>query len=396
MIQLHTSHGWLLPEARHGGYWDAAQFFGGLAAPLFLLLAGAGLGLQWQRTLASAADDLQAETARSVARGVELVVLGYALRLQMWIVDGAAYARVATYPGIALLLLGYGLAYVSTHRSARGEAVAPWAVASALGAILAGLFWAHAVDPLRAEGLIRIDVLQCIGASLMLLSVFGARAARRRPAYCLLLAAAVALATPLLQRCVPGPLPGALAGYLAQWPSAEGQRVVSLFPLFPWLGFAAVGAAVGLAWGRAVRSENLELQLVQLVAFGACTALLSNPSWAPVRWLASYEAFTSLARLTYKAALCCVMIGPALALSFAPKPVLAPIALLGRSSLLVYWVHLQFAFGTVSRPLARSLPISTWATGTIALVACMLALAALRNMRHAVLNRGFWRPRVTG
>jgi len=395
MIQLHTSHGWIRPELRQKGYWDAAQFFGGLAAPLFLFLAGAGLGLQWTAA-GPVAEEPRGATARALARGAELIVLGYALRLQMWIIDGAAYARLKTYPGIGFLAVGYGLALLCISRIARGRTYARKHALSAAALSLAGIAWAYIFDPLRADGLIRIDVLQCIGASLMLLSAIGARSERRRPSYYITLAAGVALITPFVQSIVPGPLPSPIAGYLAQWPSADGARVVSLFPLFPWLGFAAIGVAAGLAWGRAQTPADLESLLLRLMTLGAVLALLTNASWPPVRSIAPPEPVAALLRLTYKAALCCVMIGPALALTHAPQALRSPIALLGRSSLLVYWVHLQFAFGTVSRPLARALSIEAWVYGTAVLMTCMLALAALRNTRHAMTIRAFRRPPVTG
>jgi uncharacterized membrane protein len=430
MIQLHTSHGWLLPGARSGGYWDAAQFFGGLAAPLFLFLAGAGLGLQWAHTPVASGSD----TKRSIARGIELIVLGYGLRLQMWIIDGAAYRRFTTYPGVLLLIAGYTLAFLCARRWARGRG---WGVLStiydrwsvglkrsatgttpgqpvvpvesaarrssslgafAIGALLcvsAGLSWAFQVDRLRAEGLIRVDVLQCIGASLCLLSAIGARGAWRRPMSFVAIAVAIALATPLMQSWVPGPLPVAVAGYIAQWPNADGQRVLSLFPLFPWLGFASFGVAVGLAWGRASDALALELELLlmRLVVLGVAVALITNASWPPMRWFAPPEPIAALAQLLYKTALCCVMIGPAIALSHAARGIRAPLVLLGRASLLIYWVHLQFAFGTVSRPISRGLSLTGWALGTLALIACMGALAAVRSLRHPALFRRSWGAR---
>lgn len=396
MIQLHTSHGWLRPELRHGAYWEAVQFFGGLAAPLFLFLAGAGLGLQWMAAAQGGKPEGRDALARALARGAELIVLGYALRLQMWIIDGAAYARLKTYPGVFFLAVGYGLALLCISRIARGQAYPKWHAFAASALTLAGFAWAYAFDPLRADGLIRVDVLQCIGASLMLLSLLGARSERRRPSYYIAVASAAALATPFMQRLVPGPLPDAVAGYLAQWPSTDGERVVSLFPLCPWFGFAAFGVSVGLAWGRVQSAAELARLLVRLMTLGAALALITNPSWPLLHWIAPPEPIAALLRLTYKAALCCVMIGPALALTHAPKAVLAPLALFGRSSLLVYWVHLEFAFGTVSRPLARSLSYGAWATGTAVLATCMLALAALRNTRHATTVWASWRGPVTG
>jgi uncharacterized membrane protein len=190
-----------------------------------------------------------------------------------------------------------------------------------------------------------------------------------------------------MQSWVPGPLPPALAGYIAQWPSADGQRLIALFPLFPWLAFAALGVMIGLAWGRVQNSAELESLLVRQIAHSAAQAQQTTTTPEPI---------AALMRLIYKVALCCAMIGPALALTHAPKAIRAPIVLLGRASLLVYWVHLEFAFGTVSRSLSKSLAIADWAYATLALCGCMWALAALRNTRHATSIRGLLGRPVTG
>jgi hypothetical protein len=312
-----------------------------------------------------------------------------------WIIDGGAYARLMTYPGVLLLAIGYVLAYMSAQRYGRSEPVGRTAWIAA-AAVLGGLVWAYALDRTRAAGLVRVDVLQCIGASLMILSALGANHERRRLGYCAALALVVALTTPLQQSWVPGPLPDAVAGYLAQWPSASGQRVLALFPLFPWLSYAASGVALGMLWGRTRDAQTLELMLMRMLVVGACVALLTNPSWLPGRWLASSEATAALLRVLYKTALCCVMIGPAIALARAPQVLRGPIAMLGRSSLLVYWVHLQFAFGTASRPFASSLPTSAWAYATLLLMAAMWGLVALRNTRRASWIRGLIRRPATG
>jgi uncharacterized membrane protein len=394
MIQLHTSHGWLRPEARAGVAWDAAQFFGGLAAPLFLFLAGAGLGLQWSQ---ASATGREASPYKSVAGGIELVVVGYALRLQMWIVDGAAYARGATYPALALLTIGYALAYWGTVRLARAERARAWLI-SGCALALAGVLWAQQVDPRRAEGLLRVDALQCIGMSRILLSLVGTRTEHRRSLTFFALAAAVALITPLQQSWVPGPLPEALAGYVAQWPG-RGPRALALFPLFPWLSFAAAGVAIGLLWGRPRQQQTLEAQLVRTITAGAIIALLINESWPPARWLPRVDALVSLLRVTYKTALCLVMIGPALACARGLRLLNAPLQTFGRASLLVYCAHLEFAFGTVSRPLARRLSTPQWVYGTAALMLAMWALAALRTSGltpRRVINTLLKRPLVTG
>src|SRR5688572_5748168 len=45
MVLWHTADGWLTPGLRDGQGWALLRFVGGLAAPTFLFLAGAGAAL---------------------------------------------------------------------------------------------------------------------------------------------------------------------------------------------------------------------------------------------------------------------------------------------------------------------------------------------------------------
>ena len=179
--------------------------------------------------------------------------------------------------------------------------------------------------------------------------------------------------------------------------------MLALFPLFPWLSYAASGVALGMWWGRALldsttaaTSTTLELALIRLIVIGACVTLVTNPSWPPAHWLATSDAIAALLRVLYKTALCCVMIGPALAVARGPQLIRTPVALLGRASLLVYWVHLELAFGTASRPVANVLTTSAWTVATLLLIACMWGLAAMRNTRHVTWMRGLLRRHAVG
>ena len=101
MIQLHTSHGWIRPDLRTGGLWQATQFWGGLAAPIFLTLAGVSFGLRMAHAHARGQEPHYGQELR---RALQLIVLGYLLRLQMWFIDAGGFARPSTYLAQALLL----------------------------------------------------------------------------------------------------------------------------------------------------------------------------------------------------------------------------------------------------------------------------------------------------
>lgn len=395
MIQLHTSHGWLRPDLRSGPAWSASQFFGGLAAPIFLFLAGASQGLQWGRAQATGRP---LAASRHIARGLQLVVLGYGLRLQMWVIDGGAYARHGSYPAIVGLLCAYAVAYYAAGKLADAPRRAAGSGVLALALFCAALLWVRVYEPVRLRGLLRVDVLQCIGASLVLLNLLPAASRGRAPRVATLLGLAVlvGLATAWLRPFVPGRLPEALAGFIVQWSSDDGKPVLALFPLLPWWGFACVGACTGLGWSRAGTADRLDLQLVGAVAIGAAVALLTNESWAPIYWFArKHASLTPLLRLGYKVGLVLVLMGVALAVSHAKTTVFAPIQTLGRASLVVYWVHLELAFGVAAKPIVRSLDFPAWALGTGLLMIAMWVLAAARLHIHPDALRGLRRGTAT-
>jgi uncharacterized membrane protein len=378
MVPLHTSHGWLRPELRSGNVWSAVQFFGGLAAPIFLSLAGASLGLQWADAQARGRTP---QVAKDIARGLQLIVLGYMLRLQMWVIDGAGYAQPPAYLGQLLLLAAYGVAYYAASlipgRLSR---------AAAYG-LLAILLFAAGVQqvalhvPGRVRNLLRVDVLQCIGASLVTLScIAGLRRAKFSEARPYLgLALATALLTPWIRSWLPGPLSEPIAGYLGQWPPAAGQPVIGLFPLFPWLAYAFVGCVLGVSWANCP-PHKLDARLVGMIALGASLALLTSESWAPIFELMRQRAWLiQPLRVASRIGLVLALLGVAMAATRdAATAATSPLVVFGRASLVVYWVHLEFAFGLAAIPLVRRLDLLGWAVGSVCLLSAMWLLAYLR------------------
>jgi uncharacterized membrane protein len=392
MIPLHTSHGWIRPELRTGNAWSAIQFFGGLAAPLFLSLAGVSLGLRW------AGAEARGEAPRhasDLARALQLVVLGYAMRLQMWMIDGAGYARPDTYLAQLLLLAGYGLAYVSCGLSTTDRRRA--AIGGMLAVCLVAVGWLDVsrVAPARLFGLMRVDVLQCIGASLAIVTAIGAARGRRFAGVglYLLLGAGVPFIAAWTRSWVPGPLPQGLAAYLGQWTPNVGRSVLGMFPVLPWLAYTLVGTAVGLIWARSAREQRLELVVVIGTALGALLALTSSEALPHVfHALARMPWLTQPVRVAYRVGLVLVLAGIALGLTRARLPLRAALDVLGRASLLVYWVHLEFAFGAAAAPFVKKLGYGPWALGSALLVFAMLVVAQLRV---SAPGWSFFRPRAT-
>ncbi len=396
MIPLHTSHGWVAPALRSGNAWAAIQFFGGLAAPLFLSLSGVSLGLRWgaraeKQALPRHRDDL--------ARALQLVVLGYGLRLQMWIIDGSGYAKPYAYVGELLLLGGYGLAYFSLPKLARAEPRARLLLAAASAMVAGGLVHVDFAASSRLYGLLRVDVLQCIGGSLAIITVIGAlRGARfARPGLYVGLGVATAFATAWTRSWVPGPLPSGMAAYLGQWEPTDGRSVLALFPLFPWLAYALIGTALGLRWQRDAREQQLPLTLIACTALGACLSLSSSEAlphiWAVLHYV---PWLVQPVRVMYRIGLVLVLTGLAFGIArLAPRsPLRAALDTLGRASLLVYWVHLEFAFGAAAASFKKTLDYTHWALGSLSLLLAMVVLAQLRVTLPAVWSRVMGPPRA--
>jgi uncharacterized membrane protein len=93
MVLWHTGDAWLDEASREGQGWLLLRFIGGLAAPGFLLLAGTGAALSAKPTSDPAARSRA--FVKSAARGLEIVIIGYLLRYQAWMVDAGAHRSKA-------------------------------------------------------------------------------------------------------------------------------------------------------------------------------------------------------------------------------------------------------------------------------------------------------------
>ena len=371
MIWMHTADAWLEPALKQGRNWDIVRSLGGLAAPTFLLLVGVSLGLGWAR---APGGSLPWGDARGeLARGLQLIVLGYALRLQMWIIDAAGFRAPGGLVACALLVVGYAALY---RALASWSQQRRWWREATLGLVAAVLAWSGLLtEHPPPRSLLRVDVLQAIGASIALLVLARAPLARR-PWLGFVLGALIALATPWLKRWVPGPLPVPLAAYVAQWPAGPGERVVSLFPLFPWLAYALIGAGFAPLLTRAGERGASGRAVARMTLLGAALALLAcEPLALAGGVLRAAPWLADLSRVVYRVGAALLLGG--LAWALCRGLLRAPLLVLGRTSLFVYWVHLELAFGAVATPIAHLLDYRSWLVGWALLVLLMTGLAVL-------------------
>jgi uncharacterized membrane protein len=303
MFQTHCYDSWLSPAARKSSsliIWS--QLGGTLPAPLFIFLAGVSFALVTER-LREKGLQRNAIAKQTIRRGSEIFGLGLLFRVQEF-------------------ALGY-----------------PWSP------------WTD---------LLRVDVLNILGLSMMLMGVLcwvtgdgPVAVARVRSLVAGLVAAAiVALVTPPLWTTYrPKFLPWPLESYI------NGVHVFDkpqpwLFPLFPWSAFAFAGLAVGfyLFSDFAKRQEGLAFAL--LGGAGILASFLSTVfDSSRFSLYAVYDYWHSNPNfLLMRCGILLVILFLVYVWcrrGFAQKG-FSPIIQLGNTSLLVYWVHIEFVYGRFS------------------------------------------------
>jgi len=156
-----------------------------------------------------------------------------------------------------------------------------------------------------------------------------------------------------------------------------------LFPIFPWVAFAFAGLAVGffLFADFAKRKEELAFTVIGGAGIFACVlSMLFDTS--RIRLYDSYDYWhTSPNFLLMRCGILLVILFGAYVWcrwGFAQKG-FSPIIQLGKTSLLVYWVHIEFVYGGLSILPKRQCSVAKASFGLLIIFLGMLALSLLRT-----------------
>lgn len=249
------------------------------------------------------------------------------------------------------------------------------------------------------EAFFQVDILHCIGASLLLFTILLLVLRTERRAYltALILSTGIVLATPLIGsidfwRLLPVPL----AEYL------NGKHN-SLFPLFPWLSFVVAGGVSGYAFLEAsvTTKEQPAGQLRGMVLFSRIAvaliiiSLIIEPIAAAMYPVYDYWK-TSPSFFMLRLGL--VMIACAVAFFYEKKLSISStsfITISGRESLIVYAVHLMILWGNYKGPhmvdrIGHSFDFAQALALSAGLIALMILLAFLWDgikRGHQILRR---------
>jgi uncharacterized membrane protein len=328
MFQTHCYDSWLGGKARETAFLKWSQLGGTLPAPLFLFLAGVSFALVTDKMRRKGISPNQIANT-TIRRGAEIFGLGLLFRVQEFVL---------------------------------GQPWAPW------------------------TDLLRVDILNTIGLSMMLMGI-ACRFARTRISNAIVAAAValgIALATPpLYTTWRPSWLPWYLESYI------NGVHIFHvpqpwLFPIFPWTAFAFAGLAVGIVlfsdWGM----RNVAQTTAMFGAGGATLFYIARwfdarpeqvypvyDYWhtSPNFFLARTAVLLMILCVTY--AWCCWGLG---------QWGFSPLIQIGQTSLLVYWVHIEFVYGRFSilTKRAQSIPMATLGLLVIFISMVLLSLARTR------------------
>ena len=326
MIEAHVIDSWTAEADRSSRAFGESLILGGLGAPLFLFLAGVAVAMS------AGSKSRRFENARTAVRlvqrrGWQIFLLAFVFRFQSFV-------------------LSHGPAWT----------------------------------------LLKVDILNVMGLAIVATATLWGLAPRDAPRIALFAAvtAGIVLATPLVRGWgALAPLPDSVEGYLRPIPGLTN------FTLFPWAAFVPAGAIAGVLLDRsrtaeADRRTNLALAAGGLLVAGAAY----ESSYLPPLWPTSF--WTSSASYFFlRAGLMTTAIGVAWAWEQRPwRRRWSPLQLMGRTSLFIYWIHVEMVYGLISLPLHRSLSLRGAWLALALFSALMLAAAALKESAARKLLSG--------
>jgi len=315
MIEAHTIDSWTAPAWRTiDAYWYG-QLLAGMSAPLFLFLAGVSVAMASGARMRRGATVAEASQMMQ-RRGLQIFLLALLFRVQAFIVS----------PGSTLY------------------------------------------------GILKVDILNVMGPAIAAAAFVWGRTDRRaaRIFWLAAIASVIGLITPLVRTADwLAPLPDVFEAYL------RPQAGRTTFSFFPWSGFVFAGAALGV-FIDAARTGAHEGRLNRWFAAAglAITGAALAASYLPSPYRESYFWTSSPCFFFLRIGL--IVTAVAAAYAWARRPTAAhfsPLQQFGRTSLFVYWIHVELVYGFISTPLHKNLSLPQWAVAYALFLLFMFAMS---------------------
>lgn len=332
MIDAHLFDSWTRFPDRDTRAFGIAMIIGGGGTTLFLFLAGVSVALSAGSRLRKTGDADAA--ARTVAlRGLEIFALAFVFRLQAFF-----------------------------------------------------LGWSD-----RWLDLLKVDILNVMGPSIAAAALLWrlGSSTRTRVVVFAFATTAIAFLTPVIRTLPAGHLPAALYAYIVPVPG------LSNFVFFPWTALVFAGACVGVLVDAGQMPEaDVRMHRRLAIGGGLVTVAAFAASYVPTAFAGSYFWTTSPAYLFLRSGLTTLAIAGSHAWlrSWGSGAHWSPLTQLGRTSLFIYWIHVELVYGLISRPWHRALTL--FQAGIAYVIFCVLMVAC--SIAKERVARRFARPPVPG
>jgi len=319
MIWAHTLDAWTVTAERTSYRYWWVMLISGMAAPMFLFLAGVSVSMASGSKLRRGLTPWAA-AAPMVRRGFWIWALALLFRIQAFVLS----------PGATLY------------------------------------------------GILKVDILNIMGPAIIVAAAVWGLTSRfaSRLAALMAVAMAVGFATPLIRASTSiAALPDPIEWYFRPWPGR------TTFTLFPWAGFVLAGAAAGMIVDRA-RSAAVEQRMngwfaaggAAIAAFSLAASYLPSPYPVSQFWTSSPSFFFIRVGV--------LLFGVSLAYLWSLRPTAArfsPLRQFGQTSLFIYWIHVEMVYGIISYPLHRDLPLEQSLIAFVLFTSLMLAASLLKT-----------------
>ena len=210
------------------------------------------------------------------------------------------------------------------------------------------------------------------------------------------------MATPLVREAsILAALPDAIEAYIRPLPGRTN------FALFPWAAFVLAGGIAGeLVFAAQSESQERRLQAGLLVSGLAGIALGYGASFRPSLYPVANFWTSSPTFFFIRLGICTATLPIAFGVDHFHRFLRRRFAIgagtsdvpgrvvttLGRSSLFVYWIHVEMAYGGIAIPFKRALPLELSLVATVALCALLYQIVVWKDRKMAGRElTGAWR-----
>ncbi len=329
MLQGHVFDSFLKNDLRPGGAFVLSQFVGGMPPAIFLFLTGVTLAFLMDSTQRKGLSPVERVTT-AFRRSGYLFFLAFAFRLQLW-------------------LFGWP---------------APW------------------------QDLLRVDILNCMGFAIALLSTMAFFRTAERVRLCAVLGFAIAFASPLVTQIDSSGWPGLLRNYIVPDPR--------FFSFFPWGAYLAFGMSAG-SLIRVVPHESIEraMQWVAIIGGALIVACQYFASFPYSIYAKSEYWLNSPAQVLTKLGVTLLLLAFAYLWTRGDGQVgWSWVRQFGITSLLVYWVHIELVYGRWLWFFKTSLNVGQTVAVAAGVILLMLALSVVKTQRKRIgtilSDMGWW------